>query len=117
MLSATSSEIDHPADSPASAGARLASRTFVALVATQFFGTLNDNMFRWLVIGIGKSYMPDNPAAVLSMGLALFVLPYLLLAAPAGYLADRFSKRRVIVACKVAEIVVSGCFCQGLRRA
>jgi len=106
MLSESSSEIDHPADPPSPAGAGLASRTFVALVATQFCGALNDNMFRWLVIGIGKSYMPNNPSAVLSMGLALFVLPYLLLAAPAGYLADRFSKRRVIVACKVAEIVV-----------
>ena len=42
----------------------------------------------------------------LSVGLACFVLPYILLAAPAGYLADRFSKRTVIVACKVAEMVV-----------
>ncbi len=29
-------------------------------------------------------------------------------AAPAGFLADRFSKRSVMVACKVAEIVVIG---------
>ena len=29
-----------------------------------------------------------------------------LLAAPAGYLADRFSKRDVIVGCKVAEIAI-----------
>ena len=40
------------------------------------------------------------------VGTALFVLPYLMLAAPAGYLADRFSKRTVIVACKFAEIVI-----------
>ncbi|MEE9603523.1 MAG: MFS transporter, partial [Thermoguttaceae bacterium] len=39
-------------------------------------------------------------------GTACFVLPYLLLAAPAGYLADRYSKRSVIVSCKLAEIVV-----------
>ena len=39
-------------------------------------------------------------------GTASFVLPYLLLAAPAGYLADRFSKQRVIVACKLAEIAI-----------
>ncbi len=31
----------------------------------------------------------------LSAGLACFVLPYILLAAPAGYLADRFCKRYV----------------------
>ena len=39
-------------------------------------------------------------------GTACFVLPYLLLAAHAGYLADRFPKRNVIIACKVAEIVI-----------
>ena len=102
MLSA-SSEVEYPAGQ---SGAGLASRSFVSLAATQFLGALNDNMFRWLVIGIGKSYLPQHASMVLSAGLALFVLPYLLLAAPAGYLADRFSKRNVIIACKVAEIVV-----------
>ena len=34
------------------------------------------------------------------------MLPYIFLAAPAGYLADRFSKRTVIVGCKVAEMVL-----------
>jgi len=111
MLSASPSEVEPSCSRPvkesvAAHGAGLASQTFVALLATQFFGALNDNMFRWLVIGIGKSYMPHSPSTVLSVGLALFVLPYLLLAAPAGYLADRFSKRQVIVACKAAEIVV-----------
>ena len=36
-------------------------------------------------------------STVLAFGSACFLLPYLLLAAPAGYLADRFSKRSVIV--------------------
>jgi len=86
---------------------KLFSGSFVGLLVTQFLGATNDNMIRWLVIGIGKEYVaPDNAAYVLSAGLACFVAPYLLLAAPAGYLADRFSKRRVIVACKLAEIVI-----------
>jgi acyl-[acyl-carrier-protein]-phospholipid O-acyltransferase/long-chain-fatty-acid--[acyl-carrier-protein] ligase len=42
----------------------------------------------------------------LSLGLFCFTLPYPLLAAPAGYLADRFSKRTIIVACKIAELVL-----------
>ncbi|MEA1950885.1 MAG: MFS transporter, partial [Planctomycetota bacterium] len=85
----------------------LTSRSFVGLLITQFLGAINDNMFRWLVVPIGKDMVgPEHTATALSVGLACFVLPYLLLAAPAGYLADRFSKRRVIVACKVAEIVV-----------
>jgi len=82
-------------------------RSFVGLLATQFLGAANDNMFRWLVVPIGKDLVGSQRAALaLSAGLACFVLPYLLLAAPAGYLADRFSKRSVIVSCKVAEIAI-----------
>lgn len=98
------------------------SLSFLALVATQFFVSLNDNMFRWLVVPVGKELiakdwakMPEviqqwvEPEALaLSLGLACFTLPFLVFAAPAGYLADRFSKRNVMVACKVAEIVVVG---------
>lgn len=85
----------------------LRSRSFLGLLITQFLGAVNDNMFRWLVVPIGKTLVDQEHAAVaLSAGLACFVLPYLVLAAPAGYLADRFSKRRVIVGCKVAEVVV-----------
>ena len=47
---------------------------------------------------------PDSLA--LSLGLACFTLPFLLFAAPAGYLADRFSKRNVMVAFKAIEIAV-----------
>ncbi|MCA9234568.1 MAG: MFS transporter [Planctomycetales bacterium] len=86
----------------------LLSRSFMALLVTQLLGATNDNILRWLIIGVGKQYV-DNPANVgkiLAMGTVAFVLPYLLLAAPAGYLADRFSKRTVIVACKAAEIVI-----------
>ncbi|MBN1911123.1 MAG: MFS transporter, partial [Pirellulales bacterium] len=47
-----------------------------------------------------------HTAAALAAGLACLVFPFLVLAAPAGYLADRFSKRSVIIGCKVAEIVI-----------
>jgi acyl-[acyl-carrier-protein]-phospholipid O-acyltransferase / long-chain-fatty-acid--[acyl-carrier-protein] ligase len=86
---------------------RLMSTTFMGLLLTQFLGATNDNILRWLVIGVGKELVQQkNIPAVLSVGSACLVLPYLLLAAPAGYLADRFSKRSVIVWCKVAEIVL-----------
>jgi len=83
----------------------LLSPGFLALVATQFFVALNDNMFRWLVVPIGRELLESQEVA-LSLGLACFTLPFLMFAAPAGYLADRFSKRNVMVACKVVEIVV-----------
>jgi acyl-[acyl-carrier-protein]-phospholipid O-acyltransferase/long-chain-fatty-acid--[acyl-carrier-protein] ligase len=86
---------------------RLMSLTFIGLLVTQFLGVTNDNMLRWLVIGIGKEYVPkDQISLVLAIGSGCFVLPYVLLAAPAGYLADRFGKRTVIVVCKIAEIVI-----------
>lgn len=84
----------------------LLNASFIGLIFTQLLTATNDNVFRWLVIGIGKQYFPDNQTGVLTAGSACFLLPYLLLAAFAGYLADRFSKRTVIIACKVAEIVI-----------
>ena len=85
----------------------LMSRSFLGLLITQFLGAVNDSMFRWLVVWIGKEIVSEeNEAMAISAGLACFVLPYVLLAAPAGYLADRFSKRTVIIGCKVAEVII-----------
>ena len=85
----------------------LLSPSFTGLTLTQLLTAVNDNIFRWLVIGIGKDYVKqEDVGLVLMAGTACFVLPYLILAAPAGYFADRFSKRSVIVGCKIAEIVI-----------
>jgi acyl-[acyl-carrier-protein]-phospholipid O-acyltransferase/long-chain-fatty-acid--[acyl-carrier-protein] ligase len=88
---------------PAEGG--IVSIRFLALVATQFFVALNDNMFRWLVVPIGSELLNSREMAV-SLGSACFILPFLVCAAPAGYLADRFSKRTVMVVCKIAEIAI-----------
>ena len=50
----------------------------------------------------------DPESLALSLGLACFTLPFLVFAAPAGYLADRFSKRSVMVVCKAVELLVVG---------
>ncbi len=99
--------LEPPAGAPEDRRVGLASRSFVGLLLTQFLVALNDNMFRWLVVPVGKDLVPEgSEPLVLSVGLAVFMAPYLLLAAPAGWLADRFSKRSVIVGCKFAEIVI-----------
>src|SRR5579872_5873561 len=85
-------------------GRPLFSRSFVGLLSTQFLGTLNENMFRWLAVPLGKELI--GSALALTLGAICFLVPYPILAAPAGYLADRFSKRTVIVGCKAAEIVL-----------
>jgi acyl-[acyl-carrier-protein]-phospholipid O-acyltransferase / long-chain-fatty-acid--[acyl-carrier-protein] ligase len=82
----------------------LGSRSYLGILFTQLLGALNDNMFRWFAVCVAQPVLGDDEA--LAIGLASFTLPYLLLAVPAGYLADRYSKRAVIVGCKAAEIVI-----------
>jgi acyl-[acyl-carrier-protein]-phospholipid O-acyltransferase/long-chain-fatty-acid--[acyl-carrier-protein] ligase len=91
-------------DNPAS----LKSTSFLALTLTQFLTAANDNIFRWLAIGIGKDYFPQNESLILVLGIACFSLPYVLLSTTAGYFSDRFSKRDVIVYCKWAEVGIMG---------
>ncbi len=113
-------------DLPATNGHEgLLSASFLGLLITQFLGAMNDNLFRWLVAWIGGDWAVKDPVfrwliscfgrelsadqykgIAVSAGLATLVLPFILLAAPAGYFADRFSKRTVIVACKAAELVL-----------
>ncbi len=102
-LETTPDHHDHAADKDREG---LDSGSFLGLLITQFLGATNDNAFRWLVIGIGKNYRPDQIGLILMAGTVCFVAPYLVLASVAGYLADRFSKRRVIIWCKVAEIAI-----------
>ena len=86
---------------------RLLSGSFLGLLFTQFLTAVNDNVFRWLVIGIGKDFVePSEVGTILMLGTVLFVVPYLGLAAVAGYLADRFPKNQVILGCKIAEILI-----------
>jgi len=82
----------------------LRSRSFLGLLFVQFCTALNDHTFRWLVVPIASPLVGEGTA--LSVGLAGFTLPFLLLASPAGFLADRYPKTQVIRTCKIAEIVV-----------
>jgi len=84
----------------------LSSTSFIGLVLTQFFGAANDNIFRWFAIGIGKEQQPEHVGTILMAGTACMVAPYLIFAPHAAFFADRYSKRSVIVACKIAEIVI-----------
>ncbi len=85
----------------------LSSPSFQGLLWTNWLTAINDNAFRWFVIGAGKTYFPvGEEGTVLMLATISFVIPYILLASPAGWLADRFAKRDVIVGCKVLEIIV-----------
>ncbi|MGI9177549.1 MAG: MFS transporter [Pirellulales bacterium] len=97
---------------PSSDSSRTAAVTgqagFVPLLALRVLTVLNDNLLRWLVIGLGKRAAgAAGTALVLTIGTAGFVLPFVALAWLAGWLADRFPKRSVIVWAKFAEILIA----------
>jgi MFS family permease len=93
-------------------------RSFWGLTATQFLGAFNDNLFKQLVLLLavgGTAGIAANAAAVAnaaprtgpdlqSLAMFCFALPFLLFSGFAGYLSERYSKRTVVVTCKVAEI-------------
>jgi len=80
----------------------------VPLAILRGLTVVNDNVLRWLAIGLGKKAVGGGDVAlVLTVGTAGFVLPFVLLAWLAGWLADRYPKRAVIVWCKAAEVVIA----------
>lgn len=83
----------------------LRSASYIGLVITQVLGAFNDNLLRWLAVPLALNSGMDAVAAVTLGGLSL-TLPFLLFMPVAGWLADRFNKRSVIVICKWAELVL-----------
>ena len=112
--------MEHPSDAqpavpleeqPASTVAHpplMRDRSFWGMTATQFLGAFNDNIFKQLMlllaipVGVTARTLDDE------QGLAtqIFSLPFILFSGYAGYLSDRFSKRRIIVLAKMAEILI-----------
>ncbi len=82
-------------------------RSFYLLNATQFLGALNDNVFKLLVIYLLINVKgPGAANTILSLAGAIFVIPFLIFSSSAGVLADRMSKRTIIVYAKLLELVV-----------
>ena len=79
---------------------------FLGMVATQFLGAFNDNVFKQLMlllaIPVGAASLDQDQQGLATV---IFSLPFVLGSGYAGFLADRFSKRSVIVTAKIAEIV------------
>jgi acyl-[acyl-carrier-protein]-phospholipid O-acyltransferase/long-chain-fatty-acid--[acyl-carrier-protein] ligase len=91
-------------------------RGFWSLVATQFQGAFNDNGLKQLVIFIilgMQMNRADRDRLVLIVG-TLFSLPFILFSMSGGFLADRYSKRRVTVATKLFELLIMGLAICGL---
>jgi MFS family permease len=77
---------------------------------TQLLGAFNDNIFRnGLIILItfqGVRVLGMNASQIANAAGALFILPFFLFSAPAGQLADKYEKSRLIRLIKLLEIAL-----------
>ncbi len=88
----------------------LAARRFLPLFATQFGGALNDNLYKTGMISLITFSLltrsGDNAAVYAAIAGVIFILPYFLLSALAGQLADAFDKTKIARIVKMFEVVI-----------
>ena len=79
------------------------SKSFKALMVTQGLGAFNDNAFKIIVCLFAMRLLstPESHTQFISFVSALFIIPFILVSPYAGYLADRYRKRDVIVLMKI----------------
>ena len=86
----------------------LRERRFAPFFGTQFLGAFNDNVFRNGLIIVITFQAIDifglNASQLANVAGALFILPFFLLSATAGQLADKFEKSRLMRMVKVLEV-------------
>ena len=82
-------------------------KRFLPLMVTQFFNAFNDNLYKTaLVLFVVYSVYNDEQQEALFSGLAsvIFIVPFVVLSALAGQLADTHDKARIIRIVKICEI-------------
>ena len=87
----------------------LRTRRFLPIFVTQFLCAFNDNLFRtsMVMLVIYGIYRDATQEATFSaVAGALFILPFFLLSALAGQLADSTDKARIVRIVKTAEILI-----------
>jgi acyl-[acyl-carrier-protein]-phospholipid O-acyltransferase/long-chain-fatty-acid--[acyl-carrier-protein] ligase len=92
-------------------------RGFWSIWATQFQESFSDLAYRWLVISFVTHMAVDAETTqeyLKALAGILFAAPFVLFSPTGGFLADRFSKRLVILGTKFAEILVMGIALAGL---
>lgn len=80
--------------------------SFSYLNCTQFLVTLNDSIFRLIITYSLIDLLGEQESnKILAISASLFVLPFLVFAQPSGQLADRFSKRNMVLVTSWAELI------------
>lgn len=92
-------------------------RRFLPLFTTQFLGAFNDNLFKtsMVLFATYQIFQDQRQESFFNaLAAALFILPFFLLSALAGQLADTMDKARIIRIVKIAEFFIMAMGCGGL---
>ncbi|MGN6526906.1 MAG: MFS transporter [Burkholderiaceae bacterium] len=100
---------DTPPHAHPSQFALLGQRRFAPFFWTQFFGAGNDNVLKFaftvlVTYQLDVSWLPPEKAGLVIS--AVFILPYVLLSATAGQLADKYDKATMMRLIKSFEIAI-----------
>ncbi|MCL7489378.1 MAG: MFS transporter, partial [Desulfobulbaceae bacterium] len=80
-------------------------QTFFSMAAAYSLGVFNDNFFKQaallLALGAGLAHLQGTATII-------FALPFILCSAYAGWLADRFPKKSIVVNSKILEVIAMG---------
>jgi MFS family permease len=85
----------------------LKERRFLPLFVTQFLGAFNDNLFKTSMVLFAVYHIYNDPSkeqGFNALATALGIIPFALLSALSGQLADTIDKTRIIRIVKTAEI-------------
>ena len=111
------SGIQNPESPPVAPERSEGGRGFWALIITQFQGAFSDNVIKNLVVFVTLFGANLTLAEKNSYGEwigALFALPFILFSMAGGFLADRFSKRSVMLGVKIFELLIMSLVFAGL---
>ena len=98
-------------------GSLESTRGFWALIVTQFQGAFSDNVVKNLVVFVALFGTTMTLAEKNSYGefmTGVFSLPFILFSMAGGFLADRFSKRSVMLGVKMFELLIMSLVLLGL---
>ncbi|MFK8017617.1 MAG: MFS transporter [Gammaproteobacteria bacterium] len=90
----------------------LTERRFLPYFGTQFLGAFNDNVYKNAVIGlltfqvVSLGVSGDASQQLINLSAGLFILPFFLLSATAGQIAEKYEKSWLIRRIKIWEIIV-----------
>ncbi|WP_374664224.1 MFS transporter [Acinetobacter sp.] len=88
----------------------LTTRRFLPMFLTQFFGALNDNVYKQaLLLVITYGWIQQQAASISTLNnlaALLFILPYFIFSATAGQLADKYERSQLVRILKICEIII-----------